>query len=162
MVTQSWIESIPIYILTHRWSVNNECRHADFEEKRELRHSYGLLNSWTCDMRLILETHGDPFLCISLFKRQKFPTYGKITQEWDSQITHFFQAWRIHSWIRARASSSPTTSLEHHWTQLILHCRAKCYIILNSCYSVVETRNIIFSYLGNKTHKQFASPKLPW
>ena len=29
-------------------------------KKRELWHGYRLLNSRTCDTRLILETHGDP------------------------------------------------------------------------------------------------------
>ena len=41
--------------------INNEFLHADFEEKQELRHGYGLLNSRTCDTQLIFETHGDPY-----------------------------------------------------------------------------------------------------
>ena len=40
--------------------VNNESRHTVDEEKRELRHNKGVLNSRTCNTLLILATLGDP------------------------------------------------------------------------------------------------------
>ncbi len=53
--------------------MNSDMRDADFEEKRELRHGYGLLISRTCDTWLILETHGDPSTSI------KHPISGQST-----------------------------------------------------------------------------------